>query len=114
MLRKLCVSLSLFLVFALSAFAQDSRHFTFHYAFTVRNLPAGKKVRIWIPAAQSDAYQEVKIISAQGDLPLKTTTESKYGNQIYYAKTNSAKPELHFDVEYDVIRHERVALGQSA
>jgi transglutaminase-like putative cysteine protease len=113
MLRKLCVLSSLFLAFALSALAQDSRRFTFHYAFTVRNLPVGKKVRIWIPAAQSDAYQEVKVISAQGDLPLRKTTESKYGNQIYYAGSTSAKPELHFDVEYEVTRHERIALGQA-
>jgi len=114
MLRTLCVLSSLFLALALSAFAQDSRHFTFQYAFTVRNLPAGKKVRIWFPAAQSDAYQEVKIVSARGDLPLKETSESKYGNRIYYAETNSSQPELRFDVEYDVIRHERVALGQTA
>jgi transglutaminase-like putative cysteine protease len=115
MLRKLYVLSSLFLVFAPSVFAQDSRHFTFHYAFTVRNLPAGKKVRIWIPAAQSDAYQEVRIISAQGDLPLKKTSESKFGNEIYFAETSgSTQPELHFDVEYDVTRHERVALGPTA
>src|SRR5580693_5298635 len=95
MLRKLCVLSSLFLVFAPSIFAQDSRHFTFHYAFTVRNLPAGKKVRIWIPVAQSDAYQEVKIISARGDLPLKRTNESRVGNQIYFAEAfGSAQPEL--------------------
>jgi transglutaminase-like putative cysteine protease len=114
MLRKLCVLSSLFLVFSLSTFAQDSRHFTFHYAFTVRNLPAGKKVRVWIPAAQSDAYQDVKVISAQGDQPLKKSSESKYGNQIYYAETTSAQPELHFDVEYDVVRRERVVLGPTA
>jgi transglutaminase-like putative cysteine protease len=114
MLRKLCVLSSLLLALALSAFAKDSRHFTFQYAFTVRNLPAGKKVRIWFPAAQSDAFQEVKIVSAHGDLPLKETTESKYGNRIYYAETSSSQPELHFDVEYDVIRRERVALGQTA
>jgi hypothetical protein len=114
MLRKFCVLSSLLFIFALSALAQDSRHFTFHYSFTVRNLPSGKNVRIWIPVAQSDAYQEVKIISAKGDLPLKKTSDSKYGNQIYYAEAISAQPELHFDVEYDVIRHERVALGQTA
>jgi transglutaminase-like putative cysteine protease len=92
--------------------AQDSRHFTFHYAFTVKNLPAGKKVRIWIPAAQSDAYQEVKIVQAKGDLPLKKTRESRFGNEIYFTETGSAtQPELHFDVEYDVVRHERVALN---
>jgi transglutaminase-like putative cysteine protease len=115
MLRKLCVLSSLFLAFTLSALAQDSRHFTFHYAFSVRNLPAGKKVRIWIPAAESDAYQEVKVVSAKGDLPLKTTRESKYGNQLYFAETSSAsQPELHFDIEYEVVRHERVTLVGTA
>jgi hypothetical protein len=114
MLRKIFVCFCL-MVSAFSAFAQESRHFTFHYAFTVKNLPSGKKVRIWIPAAHSDHFQEVKIISAQGDLPLKKTRESKYGNEIYFAETaNASQSELHFDVEYEVIRHERVALGSQA
>jgi transglutaminase-like putative cysteine protease len=114
MQRKLCLPAFLLFVFALSVAAQDARHFAFHYVFTVKNLPAGKKVRIWIPQAHSDGYQEIKILSAHGDLPLKTTKESKYDNQIYYAETGSAQPELHFDIEYDVVRHERVALGQAA
>src|SRR5258707_5354382 len=115
MLRKACVLSSLFLSFLVSSIAQDARHFTFHYAFTVRNLPAEQKVRIWIPAAQSDAYQEVTIVSVQGAFALKQNTELKYGNRIYYAETpSSSQSELHFDVEYDVIRHERVAVGQSA
>jgi transglutaminase-like putative cysteine protease len=114
MLRKLCLLLPL-LVLTLSAFAQDSRHFTFHYGFTVKNVPVGKKVRVWIPAAQSDAFQEVKIVSVEGDLPLKRTRESKYGNDVYYAETNGASAgELHFDIEYDITRRERVALNPSA
>jgi transglutaminase-like putative cysteine protease len=112
MLRKLCVLSSLVFALALNSMAQDSRHLSFHYGFTVKNLPAGKRVRIWIPAAQSDAYQEVKI-SAKGDLPLKKTRESKFGNEIYFAETSgTTQPELHFDVEYDVVRHERVTLSQ--
>src|SRR5580658_9210255 len=110
MLRKLCLLLSLS-SFAFTAFTQDSRHFTFHYAFTVKNLSAGKRVRIWIPAAQSDAYQEVRIVSATGDLALKKTRDSKCGNEIYYAEATTAQPELHFEVDYDVVRHERVVLG---
>jgi transglutaminase-like putative cysteine protease len=114
MLRKLCTLLPLFLAFAGSIFAQDSRHFTFHYAFTAKNLPAGKKIRIWFPQAQSDAYQEVKIVFVKSDLRLKSKRESRFGNQIYYAETSGPQPELHFDIEYDVVRHERVALGPSA
>src|SRR5271154_5138696 len=104
MVRKACVFSFLFFAVTLFLAAQDSRHFTFHYAFTVKNLPAGKKVRVWIPAAHSDAFQEVKVISAKGDLPLKKTRESKYGNEIYFAEANSpAGAELHFEVEYDVV-----------
>ena len=113
MLRRTCVLLPL-IALTLSALAQESRHFTFHYDFTVKNLPAGKKVRIWIPAAQSDAYQEVKIVSAYGDLPLKKTREARFGNEIYFAEIKAAtQPELHFNIEYDAVRHERVGLNPS-
>jgi transglutaminase-like putative cysteine protease len=33
---------------------------------------------------------------------------------MYYAEAISAPPEVHFEIEYDVIRHERVALGERA
>jgi transglutaminase-like putative cysteine protease len=111
MLRK-CAFLPSLLLLTIFASAQESRHFTFHYAFTVKNLPSDKKVRIWIPAAQSDEWQEVKVISAKGDISLKKTHESKFGNEIYFAETKKAKsPELHFDIEYDIVRHERIALN---
>jgi len=103
------------LVFPLTSFGQESRHFTFHYAFTVKNLPAGKKLRIWIPVARWDAFQEVRIISAKADLPLKKTREDQFGNEIFFAEDDKiARPELHFDVEYDVTRHERRALTPDA
>jgi transglutaminase-like putative cysteine protease len=114
MLRRISLLVSVFAL-TLCTFAQESRHFTFHYAFTVKNLSAGKKIRIWIPAAHADRYQEVKIVSSKGDLPLKRMHESKYGNEIYFAEASgSAQPELHFDVEYDVVRHERTALNPQA
>ena len=41
----------------------------------------------------------------KGDLALKKTRESKYGNEIYYAETSTpAQPELHFDLEYEIVR----------
>ena len=114
MLRQLFVFVSL-LAFTFPAFAEQSRHFRFHYAFTVKNLPAGKNVRIWIPVAQPDAYQQVKVASTLGDLPLRKTHESKFGNEIYFAESKGAsQTELHFDIEYDIVRHERVALNPGA
>lgn len=112
MLRRLAIFL--FVLTSIS-FCQENRHFTFHYAFTVKKLPQGKKIRIWIPAAQSDPFQDVKIISAKGDLPLRKTREGKFGDEIYFADSaNASRPELNFDVEYDVTRRERVALNPAA
>src|SRR5207244_3330007 len=40
--------------------------------------------------------------------------ESKYGNEMYYGEVDKAsKTELHFEVVYDVVRHERVVLGRA-
>src|SRR5450631_614266 len=95
------------------ASAQEARHFTFHYGFTVKDVPAGERVRVWFPAAHSDEFQEVKVLSANGDLKLKKTHESRFGNEMYYAESSKAQAaELHFEVVYDMVRHERVVLGR--
>jgi transglutaminase-like putative cysteine protease len=113
MLRKSLLFISL-LVCATSGWAQTTRHFVLHYGFTVKGIPAGEKVRVWFPAAHSDDFQEVKVVSATGDLPLKKTHESRFGNEIYYAEASRAKQtELHFEVVYDVVRHERLVLGRA-
>lgn len=92
--------------------AQGVRHFTFQYGFTVKNLPPGERVRVWIPAAHSDPFQEVKVLSAKGDLALKKTHESEFGNEMYYAEASKNKQvELHFEIVYDVVRHEHLTLG---
>ena len=92
MLRKVWLLLPLLLIaLAEIASAQETRHFTLHYGFTLKDIPAGEKVRVWIPQAHSDAFQTVKVISATGDLPLKKTHESKYGNEMFYDETSKTK-----------------------
>src|SRR3984893_2984343 len=67
--------------------AQETRHFAFQYRFTVKNVPAGERLRVWMPAAHSDEFQEVKVVSATGDLGWRRTHESRFGNEMYYAET---------------------------
>ncbi len=112
MFRQRLLFVPLFsLLLLVAASAQESRHFTFHYGFTVKNITVGQRVRVWLPQAHSDEFQEVKVISATGDLPLKKTHESRFGNEMFYAETAKAQAaELHFEVVYDVIRHERIVL----
>jgi transglutaminase-like putative cysteine protease len=99
------------LFLSLPSLAQQSRHFTFHYGFTVRNVQPGQQVRIWFPRAQSDEFQDVKIVSVKGDLPVTKTRENKYGNAILYAVVpKAAKSEYSFEIEYEVVRRERIGL----
>ena len=103
-------AISLVLLCAICAFAQTkSRHFELNYSFTVRITDPGKPLDIWFPMAQSDQYQQVKVLSKSGDLALKETTEHEYGNKMFYAHTEKAtQPEYHFTVKYDVVRLEHL------
>lgn len=111
LLRKIAPAFCLMLLLSYGS-AQETRHFTFHYGFTVKVVPSGERVRVWIPAAHSDDFQQVKVISENGDLRLKKTRESKFGNEIYYAEApKAAKEDMHFEVVYDVVRREHLTLG---
>jgi transglutaminase-like putative cysteine protease len=101
----------LFLPFALCTFGQSkSRHFELDYSFTVRVTDPGKPLDVWFPMAQSDRFQQVRIVSKTGDLPLKETAEPEYGNKMFYAHADKAgQAEYHFSVKYDVVRLEHLA-----
>jgi transglutaminase-like putative cysteine protease len=110
MLHRFLFSLLLVLS-SLPALAQKERHFNFHYTFTVKNVSLGERVRVWIPLAHSDAFQDVKVTSKSGDLPIKQIRQPEYGNEVLYAETSKAdKGEYKFSVDYDVVRREHVAL----
>jgi transglutaminase-like putative cysteine protease len=104
-------AVALFLLLSLFATAQSkSRHFELNYSFTVRITDPGKPLDIWFPVAQSDRYQQIKILSKSGDLPLQETTEPEYGNKMFYAHADKAdRAEYRFSVKYDVVRLEHHA-----
>ena len=107
-----CLAACLVVLAPLAADAQNQRHFQFHYSFTVKSVPPGEHFQVWIPLAHSDAFQDVRLVSKQGDLDLQTTRESEYGNDLLYAETPHAKQDTYkFTVEYDVVRHETRVLA---
>jgi len=116
-LAALLLALSVSFALAQSVPAQTERHFTFHYAFTVKNVGQGERVRVWIPLAHHDALQDVKITAQSGDLALKQVPQSEYGNVVLYAEAAKAdSDEYKFSVDYDVVRREHRVLtnGQPA
>jgi len=106
-----CLIVLLPALLCVSALAQPERHFNFHYTFTVKNVTPGERVRIWIPLAHTDAFQDVKVISKTGDLALKQVHQMDYGNEVLYAEASKTdKNEYKFSVDYDIVRHEHVVL----
>jgi hypothetical protein len=112
LVASLCVALSSsHLIVAETGSATNSRHFTFHYSFTVKNVTPGEHVRVWIPLAHSDQFQDVKVTAKSGDLALKQFAQSEYGNEALYTESAKAdKAEYKFSVDYDVVRREHVVL----
>ncbi len=112
MLRRILPPLTVALLAVVSlAQTTKERHFTFHYKFSVRNVPQDQSIRVWIPMAHSDEHQSVRVLSKSGDLPLQVKQEQGYGNWILYAE--AAKPnrkEYKFAIDYDVVRREEQVL----
>ncbi|MGA3089577.1 MAG: transglutaminase-like domain-containing protein [Terriglobales bacterium] len=96
---------------SLPTLAQNERHFSFHYAFSVENVSPGKRPRVWIPVDHSDSFQQVRVTAKGGDPPLKPVRQASSGNEVCYAETSRAdKAEYRFSVDYDVVRKEHVVL----
>ena len=87
--------------------APRERSFRLEYRVALRELPAGHRVRVWLPVPPSNRDQRVEPL--EGHLPAcgRTAVEPVYGNTILYFET--AAPEsgtLAFDTVYRVRRRE--------
>ena len=110
---KTIVVIAVTLFFSLFSTAQEphQRRFAFHYAFTIKDVPAGKELHVWIPLAHADAFQDVQVVSKTGDLKLRKMPDDEYGNVVLYAEADTEKVrDYRFSIDYDVIRFERVDL----
>ncbi len=81
-----------------------SRSFQFRYGGTLADLPAGKTIRVWLPIAQSNHQQSVRVAKTKLPSPLRTNPDS-YGNKIgYFEFKGPASGMADFTIVYDVVR----------
>ena len=110
-----CISIAICLIVAIAwtAPAQEKqadvkvRTFQFTYAGKIKDVPAGKTARVWLPVAVTGPEQEVLIRST--NLPASSTqaVEKQYGNKILYFEAKPDKNgEVWFEVVYQVKRKE--------
>ncbi|OAI53170.1 hypothetical protein AYO44_16255 [Planctomycetaceae bacterium SCGC AG-212-F19] len=88
--------------------AVKARTFLFTYAVALKDLPADKTTRVWLPVATSNDNQEVEIVDTKA-LPegFKIDKEPAYGNSILYAELKGDKDgKANLAITYKVKRRE--------
>ncbi|MEE2642107.1 MAG: transglutaminase domain-containing protein [Planctomycetota bacterium] len=100
-------------IFPLVAWGDDEpvrhRRFDFSYAASANGIPQGANVRIWIPVAESNSSQRVRMKSLTLPCEGKLSRDSKYGNRILFLeKKQEGNGPLAFRLIYDVGRSEAV------
>ena len=91
---------------------KKEREFQFTYGATMKALPDGAKVRVWVPIPASDLHQTAELIQFEGDGQLQQQTGEKYGNAIgYFELTAGESGQSTFEFTYQVARKEAGADG---
>jgi transglutaminase-like putative cysteine protease len=86
-----------------------ARTFLFTYGATVKDLPAGKMARVWIPLAQSSVDQDVIIVGQEVPAGAKTNigADKQYGNKILAVEAEAnAQGAIPVKVVFRVTRRE--------
>ena len=83
------------------------RRFELEYGATFAKLPAGKRVRLWLPVPPSNDYQKVREVSRVVPGNAKEMVEHKYGNRMLYCETQAPPSgEVTVKMVWDVERKE--------
>lgn len=82
------------------------RHFLFSYKVKVKDIPQGE-MKLWIPVAQSNGEQTVKLAKVTAPVPLEPKKEGEYGNALLYGRVKSPAKEFEIELQYEVTRIEK-------
>lgn len=82
------------------------RHFLFSYKVKVKDIPQGE-MRLWIPVAQSNGEQTVRLAKVTAPVPLEPKKEGEYGNSLLYGRVKVPAKELEIELQYEVTRIEK-------
>jgi transglutaminase-like putative cysteine protease len=95
--------------------AAHARRFRFEYGATIRGLPSGARVRIWLPVPPSNEHQKVQLVDRRLPAEARVSTEPEYGNQVSYCDTTAPDAGLiSLATSYSVERREVQGLSAAA
>jgi transglutaminase-like putative cysteine protease len=103
------VGLVFFLGAAAAQRAPRKRHFSFRYAVTVKDIPAGAKhVDLWVPQPHDDPYQRVTNMRVDCPYPARIAVD-RHGNRIIHVGVEHP-PSTGFSLvmSFDAVRKEHI------
>lgn len=86
--------------------------FEFRYRVKLPNI--SNTARLWIPFAQTDAFQKVELISINTPIDYRTLDETKYGNKVFFFELAPKDNAKAIDIRYRVQRSEKPAYAAPA
>jgi len=87
--------------------ARSERRFSFTYGAVASGIPAGARIRTWIPLARNDRFQRAVLIEKDLPAPGRVLIEPEYENRFLLVElTAPASGEVSFSLTYDVLRRE--------
>jgi hypothetical protein len=109
--KILLISLAIIGQRAVAGASDEPRHLSFTYTCYLTGIPKNAgRVDVWIPVPVSDDRQTVKLLSVS-EPNGSFTTETKYGNKMYYLqyfpKKNILSDTVRIVFTYDVILREK-------
>lgn len=79
--------------------------FEFYYTITLPDISGF--TRLWLPQAQSDAYQTIKIVEKSFPEDPRILEDAIYGNKAYYLEVDESHSGEEIKITYDVKRKEK-------
>jgi transglutaminase-like putative cysteine protease len=84
-----------------------ARQFRLDYGATLKGLPQGARVHVWLPVPPSNDHQEIEPLELDLPAQSQTATEPTYGNRILYFETKGpSSGSLTLNTSYRVRRRE--------
>jgi transglutaminase-like putative cysteine protease len=90
-----------------------SRAFKFSYGLTVTDAPKDAKIKIWVPVAESNDQQDIRLTVSQSPTPITFSRDDEYENLTGYFEVSSLGEDVSVGLDYEVVRREAVNSGGS-
>ncbi|MFS4418198.1 transglutaminase-like domain-containing protein [Maribacter sp. 2307ULW6-5] len=82
-------------------------HFEFSYEVTLPEMVGN--AQMWIPMAQSDSFQQLKLVQVETPVAYDTLNEARYGNKVMHLRLAPEHSGKKVQLRYEVQRKEKQA-----